>query len=94
MKKKTFDIQNEHQNQEVQTLSSEQLPHKAVSDTRRVPFQRKSLIRIEMTTLPLFRSDNQANNTLQRRVFYRKPFLTRQGKLNKERLILEILSHL
>ena len=49
----------------------------------------KSLVRIERTVL----SSSHPERIGKSQVFYRKPLLTREGKLDKGRLALEILSH-
>ena len=56
-------------------------------DVRPVPARRRSLVRIEVTT----RWSLVADDIGRRRVFYRKPLLTSEGRLDKERLALEIL---
>lgn len=58
-------------------------------DVHPVPVRRKSLIRIEMTTV----WSRSAGDIHGKKVYYRKPLLTPEGKLDRERLALEILSH-
>lgn len=92
MKKSKQQFQPESQNQEVQTKLNELLQGKPSSGSHPDLYQQKSLVRIEVTSQ--WRSQNgKVDNTLHRKVFYRKPLLTPQGKLDRERLALEILLH-
>ena len=85
-------FQREFQNQEARILSGQQLPGIAGEGSSPVPFQQRPLIRIEQTIVWTRHFDGTEDETVRRRVFYRKPLLTHQGKLDKERLCLGILS--
>ena len=93
MKKIKLKFQPEFQNQEVHILSGQQSPDTVEANSFPVPFQQRSLIRIEQTIVWTRHFDGTEDEIVRRKVFYRKPLLTRQGKLDKERLCLEILSH-
>jgi hypothetical protein len=84
-------ILREPQNQEAQTLSNEQSHQKDASGIPPVPFQQKSVICIVQTILRTYHSDGTVDKTLRSKVFFCKPLLTHQGKLDKEKLLLEIL---
>ena len=83
--------QSEFHNQEVQILLGAQLHHRGLLNALPAPFQQKPLVRIVQTILRSSHYDVRVEKSLQQRVFYRKPLLTNQGKLDKERLVLEIL---
>jgi hypothetical protein len=53
--------------------------------------RQKSLVRIEVTTLRMRHADGTVDNTSRKEVFYRRPLLTNKGKLDRDRLALEIL---
>lgn len=54
--------------------------------------QSKYLSCIEVTSQWRY-SSGEVDNTLRKEVFYRKPLLTPEGKLDKDRLAVEILTH-
>lgn len=92
MKTSTQPFQPESQNQGVDTQLDAQEPGKNLIDFCLDPSQRKSLLRIEVTSIWRYHSDGTADKTSQKRVFYRKPLSTHRGKIDMERLALEILS--
>lgn len=87
-------LQTQHQSQ-IGVIHAERklgLKDKNSSSSYHVPFQQKHLTCIVKTTLGRF-SHGLVDNTLQRSVFYRKPLLTPEGSLDKDRLVAEIQFH-
>lgn len=81
---------HECQSRATQKLSASQLNHTVLANVDHVQHQPKSLVRIEAT----IHWSTQAGRIGTRRVFYRKPHLTSEGKLDWRRLALETLSPL
>lgn len=81
------------QNMEDRIQLTEQLQDKDSSDYFRAPYQPKSLVCIEVTTHRAH-PNQKGDKILCRKVFYQKPLLTPQGKLDTRRLALGILLQL
>jgi len=73
----------------IQAKSSVQLPDKVHSNIQPVLFPWRLLVRIEQTIILSSRLEDKMPH---RKVFYRTIPLTHQGKLDKEKLLHEILS--
>lgn len=92
MKTSKPQFQPEPQNRVNRTQSNGQLPDTNSSDFDHGLSQPKSKVRIEVTSQWRYRN-GKVDKTLRKQVFYRKPLLTHQGKIDRERLALGILLH-